>query len=61
MTDPTAASLWHRLRQKLIFASSPPVGINATRVKLAAWLLGLEFVERTKVDYKGTKCQNEKS
>lgn len=55
MTDQTAANLWHRLRQKMLFANAPPADINATRVRLAAWLLGLEFVEREKVDYGGKK------
>ena len=49
----TATSLWNRLRQKLLFASTPPAGINATKVKLAAWLLGMEFVEREQPNYSG--------
>ena len=55
MNDPTAINLWHRLRQKMLFANAPPADINATKVKLAAWLLGLEFVEREKPNYGGKK------
>ena len=55
MIDPTAHQLWHRLRQKLLFASAPPVSINSDDVREAARLLGLEFVERKRVDYSGGK------
>ena len=53
--NPTASQLWHRLRQKMLFASSPPADINADDVHEAARLLGMEFVEREKPNYAGKK------